>query len=118
MTESRKHEEKSQFPVSEELFLKYVNNELSPEEKWEVEKILSESSLLSDAEEGLQLFTEKKELPGVVLTINQKMNRSLKGRRWKTRRNPPRFSLILIVTIIFLLLLTLAFWIIYRLKAG
>lgn len=118
MTDIRKNKGQSQEPISDELFLKYIKNEVSSEEKWEIEKKLNESLLLSDAEEGLQLFAEKKELSEMASAINRKVKQRLQKRNWRSRQNPPRLYLILIVTIIFLLLLTLTFWIIYQLKKG
>jgi hypothetical protein len=106
-----------QSTISEELLLKYINNQLSSEEKWEVERKLADSSLLSDAEEGLQLFNEKKELNVVVQSINKKMKQRLKDQEQNKKIHSPRIFLLLTATAILLLLIIMGFWIIYRLKS-
>lgn len=118
MTDQNNKGPDRQQPISEELFLRYINNQVSPEEGLEIEKQIAESSLLSDAEEGLQLFPEKKELNSFVLSINQRMKKNLKKRRWKYRRNTPKLFPLLLLTIILLLLITISFWVIYRMKGG
>ena len=94
----------------------YLNNELSPEEAQKVEEKLAADEFQQTALEGLEVFRNKKELEAITYQLNRELNKKIRKRnqqRKKSRGAQP--MQILVVTIIFLLLIILAYWIISRL---
>ena len=67
--------------LSEDMLLRYLNNQLTTKEKHVVEKHTLECELCSDALEGLQLMKEPHQLKGIVENLNKKLRGAGDGRK-------------------------------------
>ncbi len=104
--------------ISEQELLKYLEGKLSPEERHELEKRIVSSEMMSDAEEGLSQVKNKEDVPVAVADINRRLASQLHKRRHKKLREIPAQTLTIMATFIILLLIILAYFVIYRLKGG
>lgn len=104
--------------LSEQQLLDYLNGNLTPEERHEVELRLSENEMMSDAEEGLSLVKNKDDLNKVTAQINAKLTAQLKQQRKKRNAALPNQSLIITTTFIILVLVVIAFMVIYKMRQG
>jgi hypothetical protein len=118
MTDSPKKSPKEELPISEELMMKYLNHELSEKEQHELQQQIESSHFLSDAEEGLRLITEKKQVSEIAQQINRKMRKKLRKQSNKHELNRHRLFLIATATLLLLLLVALSFVTLIRLKNG
>jgi anti-sigma factor RsiW len=107
---------KEQGTVSEQELLDYLNGNLNAEQHHAVEMRLAEDELLRDAEEGLQQVKEKQNLDAVTAQLNARLAEQLKKRRKKTRKELPNQSLLIITTFIILVLVVIAFMVIYKMR--
>lgn len=104
--------------VSEQQLLEYLNGTLSAEERHEIEMRLAEHELLMDAEEGLALVENKNELNAVTAQLNATLTEQLKKRRKRKRRPLPNQGLLIATTFIILVLIVIAFMVIYKMRNG
>ncbi|HMO31933.1 MAG TPA: hypothetical protein PKE63_00245 [Lacibacter sp.] len=104
--------------VSEQELLDYIHNRLSPEQRHAVEERLAAHELLSDAEEGLELIQDKNQLPEVVARLNRQLAGQLREKRHQPRRPLPSMGLLIMATFLILLLIVMAFFVIYNLQKG
>ena len=118
MTDPKNIESKENSTAGHELMMKYINDELKPDEQWNAEQAIANSPLLSDAEEGLRLIRDKTQLPQITQSLNRRMRRKLKKRYGVNLQSNPRIFLLLIVTFLLLMILALCYIVILRLKAG
>jgi anti-sigma factor RsiW len=102
--------------LSEQQLLDYLNGKLSAEERHAVEMRLAEDDLMRDAEEGLQEVKEKQNLDTVTAQLNARLAEQLKKRRKKVRKELPNQSLLIITTFIILVLMVIAFMVIYKMR--
>lgn len=102
--------------VSEQQLLDYLNGTLSAEEQHEIEMRLAEHELLMDAEEGLALVENKNELNAVTAQLNATLTEQLKKRRKRKRRALPNQGLLIATTFIILVLIVIAFMVIYKMR--
>lgn len=102
--------------LSEQQLLDYLNGKLSAEERHAVEMQLAEDDLMRDAEEGLQEVKEKQNLDTVTAQLNARLAEQLKKRRKKVRKELPNQSLLIITTFIILVLMVIAFMVIYKMR--
>lgn len=104
--------------LTEQELLKYLQGNLTPEERNAVEQRLSSSEMFSDAEEGLRLADEKK-MQRAVADLNKQLSLQLQQQRRKRKHRPvPNQSLLIITTFLILVLIVLAFLVIYKMKNG
>lgn len=66
--------------LSEKQLLSYINNELSPAEKRQVELHLTDCELCSDALEGIRLLKNKEHATELVAEIKHNINKKLEGK--------------------------------------
>lgn len=104
--------------VSQQQLLDYLNGTLSAEERHEIEMRLAEHELLMDAEEGLALVENKNELNAVTAQLNATLTEQLKKRRKRKRRALPNQGLLIATTFIILVLIVIAFMVIYKMRNG
>ncbi len=104
--------------LTEEELLQYLQGNLTPEERNAVEQRLASSDMMSDAEEGLRLADEKK-MRHAVADLNKQLSLQLQQQRRKRKHKPiPNQSLVIITTFIVLLLIVLAYLVIYKMRTG
>jgi anti-sigma factor RsiW len=102
--------------LSEQQLLDYLNGKLSAEERHAVEIRLADDELMRDAEEGLQQVKEKQNLDAVTAQLNARLAEQLKKRRKKLRKSLPNQSLLITTTFIILVLVVIAFMVIYKMR--
>lgn len=101
--------------IDQQKLLDYLQQNLSPEERHEIEKLLIDADFESDAAEGLQQVQDKKNLPVVMNELNRKLIKKLSTRRKKTPGKKPLPNILIpVVTTIILLLLVLMFYLLLK----
>jgi anti-sigma factor RsiW len=104
--------------LTEQELLKYLQGDLTPEERRAVEEKLADSEMMSDAEEGLRMADAAK-TSFAVNDINRKLALQLQQQRRKRTHKPvPNQSLVIAATFLVLLLIVLAYLVIYKMKNG
>jgi anti-sigma factor RsiW len=104
--------------LTEQELLKYLQGDLTPEERRAVEEKLADSEMMSDAEEGLRMADAAK-TSFAVNDINRKLALQLQQQRRKRTHKPvPNQSLVIVATFLVLLLIVLAYLVIYKMKNG
>ncbi|TAL40575.1 MAG: hypothetical protein EPN92_14420 [Chitinophagaceae bacterium] len=101
--------------VDQETLLKYLQGQLSEEQKHEVEKKMLNSDFTDDALEGLHQFKDKEKLFLLVDHLNRDMKKKLE----KKKRKREKFRIkdqpwLYISIIIILLLIVLSYIVIHR----
>lgn len=100
--------------IDPQKLLDYLQNNLSDQERHEIEKLLVDSDFESDAAEGLEQVQDKAKLPLVMNELNRKLVKKLSKRRKKglTKKQPS--LLIPVVVTIIILFLVFMFYILLR----
>jgi predicted secreted protein len=101
--------------IDQETLLKYLNGQLSEEQKHDVEKKMLANSFTEDAMEGLQAIKNKKDISYVVEQLNRDLHKKL-GKK-KQRREKLRFKdqpWVYITIFIILLLIFLSYFVIHN----
>ncbi len=101
--------------IDQEILLKYLQGQLSEEEKHEVEKKMLDNEFNNDALEGLEEIKNKDKLHFLVDTLNRDLKKNLqikKQRREKFRIKDQPWLYISILII--LLLIVLSYFVIHR----
>jgi ATP-dependent Zn protease len=92
--------------IDNQKLMDYLSDNLSAEEKHEIEKALVDSEMMNDAVEGLEKFNNKKELDLFVGQLNNNLKKQLDKRKIKKENRAFKdmpwlyFSIILIIIII------------------
>lgn len=94
--------------LSEEKLLAYLEGKLSPAEQREVELLLSEEGMESDAIDGLQSM-KPMELRQSVTRLDKKLRSQLSGKKRRRRHSKPDVMQLVIAVIVILLLAALAY---------
>ena len=110
---------KDQADISEQELMQYLQGNLTPEERHEIEKRLAASDMLADAEEGLSQLKNKENVQTVVSDLNKQLYNQLRKRRHKSKYPViPNQSLLIITTFLILVLIVIAFVVIYKMQNG
>lgn len=103
--------------ISEQEMLDYLNGNLTPDQRYEIEKRLASSEMMSDAEEGLSQLENKEQIEKTVVHLNKQLHQQLQQQRRKRKLlKIPNQTLLIVTTFLLLLLITLAFVIIYKMQ--
>ncbi|MET0465137.1 MAG: hypothetical protein ABW007_18370 [Chitinophagaceae bacterium] len=101
--------------IDQDTLLLYLQDKLSAEKKHEVEKILAENEFASDALDGLQAFSDKRQVSHMVEMLNRDLKK--KTERKKQRREKlklPDQSWILITVVIIILLIIISYVVVVK----
>lgn len=103
--------------VDQETLLKYLQGQLSADEQHEVEKRLLDDGFEAEAVEGLQNISDKNQIPEIVKQLNSDLRKKTSRRKKSLFRREAKVEPWLLFTIVLLLLLAIAaFMVIYRMK--
>lgn len=105
---------KSAGNTDNDKLLKYLNNELSPEERHEIEKEMIDSGMMSDAVEGLQAVSNKKKLEQYQREIQSKLKQQLKKRDQRRESKKIKELPWLYISIIIIILIIIISYIVIR----
>jgi len=100
--------------TNQEKLLNYLDDNLSPEERHEVEKFLIDSDFENDAAEGLGQIADRQKLPALVDDINKRFSKRLSGRRKHMFGKKPELTIPVIATFIVLLLAIVFYFLMKR----
>jgi hypothetical protein len=101
--------------IDQQQLLDYLQQNLSPEERHEIEKLLVDADFESDAAEGLQQVQNKSNLPVVMKELNRKLIKKLAQRRKRASGKKPLPNILIpVVTTIIILLLILMFYLLLK----
>ena len=104
--------------VDQETLLKYLEGKLSAEEQHEVEKNTLEDDFEADALEGLQDFSNKAKLAGLVEQLNQDLKKKTEKKKKRPHKREAAVEPWLLITIVLILLLAvISFFIIRKMVA-
>lgn len=110
---------KNEADISEQEMLNYLEGKLTPEERQSVEERMASSEMLADAEEGLSQLKNKEDIHTTVASLNQQLaNQLVNQRRKRKRRELPNLSLVIVSTFLILVLIVIAFVVIYKMQKG
>jgi predicted secreted protein len=101
--------------IDQETLLRYLNNQLSEEQRHEVEKKMLATDFNEDAMEGLQEIKNKEKISSFVDQLNRDLQKKLEKK--KTRREKLRLKnqpWLFIAIVIILLLIVLSYVVIHR----
>ena len=98
--------------IDQQKLLDYLQDNVSEEERYEIEKLLLDSDFDNDAAEGLEQVGDKTKLPVIMNELNRQLVKKLSKRRRKNHR--PINLMIPVVTTIIILLLVLMFFLYIR----
>lgn len=103
--------------IDQQKLLNYLQGNLSPEERYEVERLMSDSNFTNDAIEGLQSIRNKKDLTHMVHELNKNLHQQLKERkRNKEKRKIKEEPWVYLAIIIILVLAVLSYIVIKRMQ--
>jgi hypothetical protein len=100
--------------IDQQKLLDYMQGKLSPEERYEIEKLLIDADFESDAAEGLSRVEDKKKLPVIMNELNRRLIKKLSKRRKHSRMEPIPNLMIPAVTTIIILFLILMFYLLLK----
>lgn len=101
--------------IDQQKLLDYLQDKLSADEKYEIEKLLVDADFESDAAEGLSTVKDKQQLPVVMNELNKQLVQKLSNRRKKSFfKKPLPNVLIPAVATIIILLLIMMFYLLLR----
>ena len=98
--------EENDQPKDDEL-INYIADNLSEEEKYELEKKIVDSSFVNDAVEGLQKFDQKESLNQYVQQLNKNLHQQLAIKKQRKEKRRLKENPWLVITIIILLAICL-----------
>lgn len=99
---------------SEELLMKYLQGNLTEEERFKVESKMADSSFVNDAMEGLQDLKDNKKIRQSVDELNRQLQNHLdKKKRRKISRRLPSMDWIIVYVIIVILICLLGYSVIH-----
>lgn len=105
--------------INNQKLIDYLNDSLSPAERHEVEKWMSDNDLINDAMEGLQHVKNKKSLQAYVDLLNKNLQNQLEQKKQhQEKRKLKQYPWIYLAVILILLLTIIAFIIIRKLALG
>ncbi|MBO9659418.1 MAG: hypothetical protein J7527_11390 [Chitinophagaceae bacterium] len=88
----------------------YLQDKLSAEKKHEVEKILAENEFASDALDGLQAFSDKRQVNHMVEMLNRDLKKKVEKKRQRREKlKLPDQSWIIISVVIIILLIIISY---------
>jgi hypothetical protein len=90
-------------PLNEEELIDYLNNNLSEEERYALEKKLVDSTFENDAVEGLEKIRRPKNLDEYVQQLNKNLHQQLDTRKKRRLRRKLKDNPWVITTILILL---------------
>jgi len=103
--------------IDQDTLLLYLQDKLSPEKKHEVEKILADNEFASDALDGLQEFSDKRQVSHMVEMLNRDLKKKTeKKKQRRARLTLPDQSWIIISVVILIVLIIISFMVIHRMN--
>ncbi len=101
--------------IDQDTLLLYLQDKLSAEKKHEVEKLLAENEFASDALDGLQAFSDKRQVNHMVEMLNRDLRKKIeKKRQRREKMKLPDQSWIIISVVIIILLIIISYIVVTR----
>ncbi len=100
--------------IDNQKLLDYLSNKLTEEERYEFEKHMADSDMLSDVTEGLEKFKDKKDVAALVEQLNANLKKQLEKKKGRKLKREIKSPLWLYLSIVILLILVLIAFIIIR----
>jgi hypothetical protein len=101
--------------IDQETLLLYLQDKLSAEKKYEVEKKLLENEFAGDAAEGLQEFKNKEKLSLIVDQLNHSLKEKLQKKKKSERIHLQQHLWLYLAVVIIILLIIVSYFVIQRL---
>jgi anti-sigma factor RsiW len=102
--------------IDNQKLMDYLSGRLTDEEKHEVEIWMNENEFANEAVEGLQQFTEKKDLQKYVDQLNKELNQYIEKKKNRRERKKVKENPWMYVTVFLILVfVVIGYFIIHRL---
>jgi hypothetical protein len=100
--------------IDTQLLMDYLNGKLSAAKKHEVEKMMADNDLFTDAMEGLQQIRNKKDIQTYVEQMNRDLQKSLTKKRLRREKRKLREGPWGYVAVIVIIMLCIACYYVIR----
>jgi len=104
--------------IEQEKLLDYLNKKLSAADAHELEKQMADDEFMNDAVEGLEKFTNKKDLSLLVQQLNDDLKKQTKKKNLKKEKRKLKEQPWLYFTIILVLLLAIIAFVVIKKQMG
>lgn len=102
--------------IDNQKLMEYIAGNLSPKEKHEVELLMADSEFVNDAVEGLQQVDNKSDIGALVEQLNKDLQKKLEHKKSrKEKKKLKDYSWIYFSIALILILITIAWFILYNL---
>jgi hypothetical protein len=106
-----------QGPVDDKKLMEYLNEQLSKQERHDLEALMADDPFVNDAVEGLAEFSNKKNLDGYVEQLNRDLQKQLdKKKKRREKRKLPDQQWTYVAVVVLLLICIIAYFVIKRQK--
>ena len=103
--------------IDNQKLIEYIAGNLSPKEKHEVELWMADSEFVNDAVEGLQQVDNKSNIGMLVEQLNMDLQKKLEQKKSrKEKKKLKDYSWIYFAIALLMILITIAWFILYRLR--
>jgi len=100
--------------IDNQQLLDYLSGKLSGKEKHEVEQKMADSDLLNDAVEGLQEFTDKKDIHSYVEQLNASLQKNIQKKKLRREKRRLKESPWPYIAVFLILILCIAAYFVIR----
>lgn len=98
--------------LNDALLIKYLEGNLSEQERFAVESKMADSAFINDAVEGLESIDDKKSIPHYLNELNAQLKKhTLSKKKKKQKRTIPDMGWIITTLVIILLLCIMGFFV-------
>ena len=104
--------------IDQETLLKYLEGKLSASEQHEVEKNSLDDEFEADALDGLQDFSNKAKIAGLVEQLNQDLKKKTEKKKKRVHKRVASIEPWLLITIVLILLIVVISFFIIRRMTG
>lgn len=103
--------------IDNQKLMEYISGNLSPKETHEVEILMADSEFVNDAVEGLQQVDNKTSIGVLVEQLNRDLQKKLEQKKSrKEKKKLKDYSWIYFTIALILILITIAWFILYNLR--
>jgi len=102
--------------IEQDKLLQYLNNELSAEERHEVESHLTDDPFASDAIDGLSMHSEPSELNPIILQLNSQLKKQVRKKSKRKFKGLPDQSWIYFAVVLLLVLAIICYIVLRKLS--
>ncbi len=104
--------------IDNQKLMDYLSRQLSKQESHDLEKMMAEDDFVNDAVEGLEQFSNKKDLTGYTEQLNRQLQQQLQKKKLRKEKRKLKTQPWVYFTIILLLLLVIICYVLVKKYMG